>query len=84
MNIDLTEDDLDCESRAYRNLWQAVILLAFEEALCGEDELRYPALAWFFDSPFQKNRESVFSYANQSESEWQRRLKNVILHRIKD
>jgi len=79
MNIDL--GDGLYESRPHRNLWISVLLLAFEDALSDEGEIRYPALEWFFDEEYQDCRTDVFCLADQEERVWANTLLRVIMHK---
>ena len=67
-----------------RKFWRAVILQAYKDALCvDEDEKqhRYEALAWFFDGPHKEYRNRVADYADQDIKSWQKRLENVLMHK---
>jgi hypothetical protein len=82
MNIDFT-DELDYESRPHRNMWQGVLLQAWDDIINDNEDkrIRYNALSWFFDDQFKQDREAVADMASWNIKSWQDRLTRSIMHR---
>ena len=82
MNIDFT-DDTEYDARPHRNMWQGVLLQAWDDIIKDDEDLRirYDALSWFFDDEFKQNREDVADMANWNIKSWQDRLTRTIMHR---
>ena len=82
MNIDFT-DDIEYDARPHRNMWQGVLLQAWDDIIKDDEDLRirYDALSWFFDDEFRQNREDVADMANWNIKSWQDRLERTIMHK---
>ena len=82
MNIDFT-DDTEYDARPHRNMWQGVLLQAWDDIIKDDEDkrIRYDALSWFFDDEYKQNREDVADMANWNIKSWQDRLTRTIMHR---
>ena len=82
MNIDFT-DDIEWDARPHRNMWQGVLLQAWDDIIKDDEDkrIRYDALSWFFDDEYKQNREDVADMANWNIKSWQDRLTRTIMHR---